>query len=409
MTKKQKINLISTILLIGFCIGIFYHFVINGIYKKQGLNPDTFLCCSTINFSDMPDIIWNAKGLMPYTTADLHTISAYFPLTYILIYPLQIFNDKTLIGVCMTFIVIMMIIINYYFLYSKAYSKGINSKIDIIKNVFIFSFLSYPFLFLIDRLNIEFIIFLFCVLFLISYLKGKDNFAIIFLSIPISMKLYPAVLLFLFLKDKKYQIFIKACFIVLALTLLSLLLMKGELIESINGFMRHFGFSKQVFGTNSWWAGVSKSTTLFGLIKIGFLQFELTHLIDVKKVLYCFYALIFICGILIFIFLMKYETELWKIVFILIALTVLFNYTSFVYRLISMLLPIWLFINKEEKSKYDYIYASLFGVMMIPLYYSIKVRSVDFDFSAILIPILLIIFIALIVKERFNTIKLNNK
>jgi hypothetical protein len=269
--------------------------------------------------------------------------------------------------------------------------------------------LGYPFLFLIDRLNIEFIIFLFCVLFLISYLKGKDNFAIIFLSIPISMKLYPAVLLFLFLKDKKYQIFIKACFIVLALTLLSLLLMKGELIESINGFMRHFGFSKQVFGTNSWWAGVRKSTTLFGLIKIGFLQFELTHLIDVKKVLYCFYALIFICGILIFIFLMKYETELWKIVFILIALTVLFNYTSFVYRLISMLLPIWLFINKEEKSKYDYIYASLFGVMMIPLYYSIKVRSVDFDFSAILIPILLIIFIALIVKERFNTIKLNNK
>ena len=66
-------------------------------------------------------------------------------------------------------------------------------------------FLTYPFLFTMDRGNIEILLFISLLFFLYYFLQKKFVLSAIFLSIAIAMKAFPAVFLILYLPEKKYR------------------------------------------------------------------------------------------------------------------------------------------------------------------------------------------------------------
>jgi hypothetical protein len=148
-------------------------------------------------------------------------------------------------------------------------------------------------------------------------------------------------------------------------------------------------------------SGIFLSTTLFGFIKLVFIELDLTSHMTAKELLFYFGILTAITAIALFIYLQKYEEEKWKIVTILVFCTILFNYTSFPYKSISIFIALWMFINSKKQSRYDIAYSVMFGLLLIPMRYNIF-STKDYDSLSFVNPIITISFILLIIYERFS-------
>ena len=407
MTKSEKINLISTILLIGFAIGIYYHFVVMGFYVGKSYPFNSFLHNPAIVFSDIHDEVFNTKDLHPYQLApsERHTISVYFPFAFIFIYPFSLISVKTTFIIFLLTFIGTLVAANYYFLKEEN-----TDKVSLLRNVFIFSFLTFPFLFEIDRANIESFVFIFSVIFLLLYQRKKTYLAAIFLSFATAMKIYPGVLFFLLLKDKKYKEFIFGAFFTLAISLISLAMMRGSFVDNFHGLISESNTGKLFFGTTIAPIGIVQSSTLFGLIKIFIILLNLDLMNHLDKVFMYFSVLTIFVGIGLYFYLMR-ENDLWKIVLILTCCTLLFNYVSFAYRMIHLFIPLWLFLNHKEKSKYDLQYCFLFALLLIPMGYRIFPHAMhgSYDIAAVLNPLLMISLIVLIIKENLISIRNNDK
>ena len=91
MGKTEKILVLSSIVLVGFTAAVIFHYIL-GFYLGLGGPYNSFLFGADYAFCDFVELVPLAKGLAPY-----HTTSAwigYFPLTYILLFPLALIKNK---------------------------------------------------------------------------------------------------------------------------------------------------------------------------------------------------------------------------------------------------------------------------------------------------------------------------
>ena len=108
----------------------------------------------------------------------------YFPFTYVLLFPLRIFPAQTgLFAFLFAFIA-------FFLCYAKKSFKGIKAEGWA---AIIFTFLSYPVYFAVERGNIEMLMFVFLVCFIYLFRKKFFYAAALILALLISLKLYPAV------------------------------------------------------------------------------------------------------------------------------------------------------------------------------------------------------------------------
>lgn len=398
MEKDSKINLISAIILVGFALAVFFHYVM-GAYLHHSYPYNTFLFAPHGRFSDFFDSIRHASQLNPYFVESKLEPAVYFPFAYLFLY--LIF----LIGKTFTFSLIISIFLLALFLvyFNYKFLKTENSeKISLFKNIFIFSFLSYPFLFVIDRGNIESFVFIFIALFFYFYLKKDYMKGIIFLSFAIAMKMYPGIFLLLFLKDKKYREIAYAVFLTFALTFTSLLIFKGSLYSNIHGMFSGLNYFKNAYIIGS--MGTNYNSSLFGIIKICVLSLKklswAAPFLSVKISAAVFSVLSLISVGLSSLYVLFVEKTLWKQTAILTIVMILLMPVSFDYKLISLFIPVWLFINSDDKSKHDIVYAVLFGLLLIPKQYYF-VHS-DISISVFLNPLIMIIMLILIIDEGFK-------
>lgn len=410
MSKKDKINLIGTLLLIGFSLAIYYHFVVMGFYKNKPYPFNNFLHIPQIAFSDIHDKIFNTKDLKPYLlgpigSPDRHTLSEYFPFSFAFLYPFSFISTKATFLIFLISFITTMLFCNYHYLKEVDSLSNRNEKINFYRNIFIFSFLTFPFLFEIDRANTESFIFLFDLLFLYFYQKNKTFYASAFLSLSAAMKIYPGALFFLFLKDKKYKEFIFGSLLTLALSLFSMLIMQGNLVDNFNGLLHELDLSKKFFGTTVSNIGIAQTSSLFGLIKIIIIGFNLDVINNLDLVLNIFLIFTVLIGIGLYFYLMFFEKAPWKVIMILTCCMLLFNYVTFDYKLIHLFIPLWLFLNQKQESKYDLYYCILFSLLLMPLEYRIFPHGQygSYDISAATNPLVMIIFILLIIKEGYGT------
>ena len=76
---------------------------------------------------------------------------------------------------------------------------------------------------------------------------------------------------------------------------------------------------------------------------------------------------------------------------------------AFDYKLIFLFIPLWLFVNAEEKTKFDLIYTILFALLLIPKRFFLVLGPGVFKwFSLSLVtnPLIMIIFVGLIIFEQ---------
>jgi len=360
MSKEKRISILILIVLTGFCVSVFYHYVL-GAYNEQGYPYNTFLFAPVDRFSDFYRVLRSNQDLNPY-----------FGTQRMLQYPFLnflgfIFSLMPLSYAIFTFI----LIVAEFMIVACSYSLKIEGQPTNWTNVFILSFLTFPFLFDIDRGNFDGIVFVFLATFMFFFTKEKFIFSAIFLSFAIAMKPFPAVFLLLFIAEKKFRETLIAVLSTAFISLIPLLIFKGGFFANLSAALSISRFpdaigSSGYFESNNF---VFHSMSMFTIFKVYFIESGIIQRIDMS-----FFSSLYVKGVLLAfipmgLYVIFLEKELWKRVTVLSIAMVIFPQISGDYRLLYMLVPLFLFLTNETTSQSDYFYTVLFGLLLIPKNY----------------------------------------
>ena len=393
MSKAQKIHYLSAIVLIGFVAAIFFHYIM-GVYLGLPYPYNTFLFIPQDRFNDFFNMYNLSINLNPYFE-EYFIKSNYFPFANFIFYLFTLIPQRPSFILFTCIFILPMLTINIANLNTQ-------NKYGSFMSIVILTFLTYPFLFTVDRGNIEGI--LFVLLYLFIYFKDKNTFlSLVFLSFSIALKLYPAVFLILLLAEKKYKEIVFTLLGVFLLSLAAILTFKGGLIANALFIISGFGINESGFFLNN--AQLLSGVGLFSPAKIllyalGKFFPTLASWNGLLKI-YSFAAL-GIFGILA-IYIIFIEKMLWKKVALLVFAMLLLPHVSFDYKLILLFVPLILFINSNQRYKSDWFYMSVYALLLIPKSYyflphfTTNSGAQDIGIGVILNPFLMITMLIVII------------
>jgi len=397
MNRSEKIYLLSGIIFIGFVMAVFYHYV-RGVYFGLPYPYNTFLFTPLDKFNDFFNMYNITKNLNPYFE-EYFIKSNYFPFANVVFFLFTLLPNRYSFALFTSIFVLIFILINYVNIKTE-------NRIKTLFSVFIFSFLTFPFLFLIDRGNIEG--FLFILLYFFLYLKDrKPVVSSILLAFAIALKVYPAVFLVLLLSEKKFKEIIISVSGVLVTTFVSLLFHKGGFMENIQFIKSGFGINDSIYfanGNNYLLSGVSLFSPLkMALYYLGVTVFPIIKTFDGLLPMYSFGVLL-LFGLLV-IYVLFIEKQVWKKTAVLVFVMLLFPHVSFDYKLINIFLPLLLYINSGQRSGRDLFYVPAFALLLIPKAYYIFTSFIsnsgthDINIGVILNPLIMLSMLLLIIAD----------
>jgi len=393
---KNKLWLFG-IVLVGLLLSMAFHYNL-AMSGKDYYPYNTFLFDPGDRFNDFNNIFNASSELNPFQFA----VSVYFPLTYQLMHALCIFPVESALQIFLfTFFIFF---IWYCFVTLRKFTIN-----NIVIALIVLGLLNYPMMFVVDRANLELWIFMSIAGFLIAYDNNHNVLACLFLSIAISMKLYPALLGVLFITDKKYKYILYTAVITMGLTTLSAATLVGGISGTISGLsncLKAFNAGYMSGGTS----GLQHNTSMFVPLKLMYYAYYSStgkFPVGYEQVFNKYYLVFAICVLSFVLFVVfKYKAERWKQVALLVISFIMLPQVSFDYKLVNLLIPIILFLGCETKSKKDLILSILFGLLLIPKDYYIIVS--DLSIATVINPILLfstLIFISFDVmkNKRLNS------
>lgn len=391
MTKEHKIKIFTFIILTGFIAAVFYHYVL-GAYLGKPYPSNSFLFTPVDHFMDFINV-YKIKS------------SVYFPFANLII---NIFCLIDPINRSLTIFLLLSIVPIIWYFWQNL--KG-TSKIDSITNTIVFSFCTFPILFLIDRANFESFVFIFLCMFIYFYQKGEVNYSVIPLAFAISMKLFPAVFLLLLFSDRKYKQLVYTIILVLILTLFSSFILYGGITGYLSKLMSNSNFYQMKYVI--WDDGMDFGHSLFGFFKYVIYANNLD--IGIASIVKPYNIFIVILAGLISVYIILIEKELWKKAALLVFIMCLLPTVSADYKLTYLYIPIFLFINFNAGVKQpalvskkndlkngtfpDYYYIILFGLLLIPKNYRLVANIYD---GVYIDPVLMSLLAFLIIRSGIS-------
>ncbi len=399
--QNQKLEIVATIIIIGFVIAVFYHYFI-GVYLGRVFPFNTFLCVPWDVFMDFfnnyKQITSTGHGV--YTIG--HDFSNYFIfLPYLFHLPNQFLAYVVYAGI----FILYLFCFNYFNI--KKHGEFYGMDWNLLRNSFVFTLMTYPVLFALDRGNCEMYIFIIMSLSMLFYYKKKYLVSAILLGLAVHTKIYYAVFLLLYFADKKYREIGVVILLFFILPFISLFIDKWlfssvQFSGSIFIFLKSAGSSENSY--NSIYvlgdAGAAYCSSLYGAFKGGlYLIFPNIQAGSppIQNLFKLYFPVSLLYAGITALYIIFIEKEEWRKVALVTFSLILFPFVTGDYRLIMLFIPLWMFINSNEQSRYNVLYAILFGLLLIPKdYYIIR----DWiSISVIINPILIIIFMTFLINE----------
>lgn len=400
MEKKDKILLLSTIILIGFFIAVIFHYV-QGFYLQTPYPLNTFLLEPSKFFTDFKDVLPKIKGFAPYSPPS--DWQNYFPLAFLVLMPFAYINNVYFAYfLFVSIFLIFFVYCNYRFLKEET-----TSKLKNFQNIFILSFMSYPFFCLLDRGNFDMIVFIFFVLFVYLFQTKKYSLAALSLAVINAFKPFCFLFLVLFLFEKKYKEFFLSLGFTFILIIGGFLCFKGNIFSQMNVlFLSYMSMKKTyILSLNG---GMDFTSSLFMALKD---RLCYTHRLITTQMLDKIYMGLSLLITAITLFATYKEKIFWKKITLLTLYMLIVPATVFDYKLIFLFVPLWLFINYQEKSKFDVIYVILFASLLIPkkiVYFWTIAKGWDYVYFSVLFnPLIMLLLMGVIIFEQYKKRKEN--
>ena len=396
MNKENKVLTLSSIILVGFAVGVIYHYVL-GFYMRGGEPYNSFLYPASMAFCDFTGILPYIKDFAPYN--DFVLWGAYFPLTYLLMFPFSLIKITPLIYL----FYISGFLAYLIFMNIRMFTCSNLTKIQNFQNIFIITFLSYPVLYMLDKGNFDMFLFIIFGLCVYAFKSEKYLISSILLAIANAIKPFTILFLLLFLLKKKYKEFFLSLILTTLLVIGGFMVFHDNFFNQIVNFIKILALFKTTYAMGSY-IGIGFCSSIFMPLKAIMLHFSTTP-VDVANFVRIYDYVCYIMTAFTMFFICK-EKTLWKQLTLVICNFLLIPYCTYDYKFIFLFIPIWLFINEEEKSKFDLTYIILFGLLFIPksviLTFSTATSNANWlSLSAILNPIIMVVLSLLIIYEQF--------
>lgn len=339
------------------------------ILNYRFFNGTTWGSRETDYFMDFFNVnYWTQKGVNPYTSKFR---SSYPPLILAISKFFTGFADysggsvaarETVAGMAsyqIAFVVCTLLSCVAWFKMLEKSSLSVVKKLMLSLSMII----TAPYLYLYGRGNYIFIVVTAISWFLAWYKSEKRwqrEFSLMFLAVAAGIKLYPALLAAVLLREKRYVDFIKTVIYTLAAFFLPFLAFSGG-FGNISVFLDNlssFQGSGQVSTRN-----YSIATFLYY-----FIQFKNGFRVgDVPQWIVTVGGKIATVVLLAGVSLSLFAKKTWKALALITIALIVYPAPSFVYSATMMLPVVLLFLADEEKSKFDYCYLVLFLMMLIPV------------------------------------------
>jgi hypothetical protein len=225
--------------------------------------------------------------------------------------------------------------------------------------------LTYPFLYTVDRMNSEGLLYIFLFLFAFLYQRQRFNWAVFALALAIACKPFPGVFGLLLLADKRFKDIFKLGAITAALTGVAMWALRGEMAGNLESMLKSWKGYQEIYAINN--AGFHLSHSLWALLKYGFYAPRQGEAGDLAGHFFPAHYQIFVLIVVIAtaVHLYKYEALYWKKIALLVCCMNLLPFVSSDYKLLHLFIPFFLFVNAPRAPR-DTFYAVLFAFLLIP-------------------------------------------
>ncbi|MGA2911285.1 MAG: glycosyltransferase family 87 protein [Candidatus Levyibacteriota bacterium] len=401
LDRKDKIRLCCSIISVGLFSSVAFHYF-QGAYYGQGFPRNTFI--PNWFFGDFFAVFEQWRN---YQFNGIGFGLSYFPGTYLFMDLMtKLFN---------AYVAVLIMLISFtVFLFAYTYKNvKINKILESLRNAFIISLMSYPFLFAFQTANLEIITFIAVCLFFIFYKKHK-TLSVLALAYAISMKLFPGVFIILLLLEKRFKDIFLTCVFTVFFTILPLLIFDGGFNKGIGNYINNFKGSQQLY-SNLMILGESGNHYGHSLLNGFRALFPWVFPSSIEPILFSYIIFISIITLAIIGYLFFFEKTFWKRVACLVMMMNLFPFTSTDYKLLYIFLPLFFLINHLKKSKYDAIFIILFSLLLIPKDYFYFNNNAFSNLNVVANPIImstiLLLIIFLGIKQSLGKVRntVNNK
>lgn len=390
LKREQRIQIIIAILVAGFAAAVGYHYV-EHYYIGRGYPFNTFLFNPADRFMDFYNTFYQLKNM---ENALPPILSSAAMVGSLIVKVFGVFSDPdaawrffAVISACFMFIY------SYYYLKCDGYLKTL-------WYTGVFVCLSYPVLFTFDRGNFEFIVFILLALFLYFYRSGRFYVSLVFLSLSIYLKLFPVVFLIILVGDKKFK---EIVFVLLAVAALFFagLSYGGALSANYMAMRDYLTVYNRIYVMSG--DGAAFSHTIWGVARL------LWQGMDVGVWFHRYFTIsigifILVAGFVVFI-----EKALWKKVLLLVVAMNILPYVSADYKLIHLYLPLYLFLNNNDKSRFDMLYTVLFALLLIPKAYGNFEVNISATVGVIVNPLLMAMLGSIVVTDSLTSAQIKGR
>lgn len=398
MEKSQKVTLFSIITLVGFAFGVIYHYVL-GFYMHWQGTYESFLYPASWAFCDLFGVINGIKDLKPYQEVSMWSV--YFPLNFVFMLPFAYIKNKLLAY----FIYISGFVAYLITMNTKMFSCKNLTKLENFQNIFIITALSYPVLYCLDKGNFDMYLFVLLGFWTFAFQKEKYKLSAVLLALINAMKPFTVYFLLLYLMKKRYKELALSVVLTAVLIIGGFLIIPDNLFNEVSVFFKCLKLYKDVY-THQAQIGMAYVSSLYMPLKALFLHFTVSvKNVGIFNFIYDIFCQFITIATLVFVW---REKTFWKQLTLLICNFLLLPYCTYDYKFIFLYIPIWLFINQEEKTKFDFYYLILFALLFIPKNILVNFPYIHnggenwLSLSAIFNPIIMILLCLLIIQEQFN-------
>jgi hypothetical protein len=401
--RDSIIELSGLIIMIGFALAVLYHYHL-GFYQGRDYPFNTFLFRPEDHFNDFKNslrCIDHSLGGPAWDPELRHPIwNLGWPFLALLHYPFLPFGLRsgTVLG--------LVLFIAVFLTWVARHLKGA-TPVATVRNVVVFSFLTYPFLFELDRANPEMFVFMFLAAFFGCYATPRHYWGLAALAAAIAMKVLPGVFLVLLLCDRRWKDTLLVGTLAVGLNLVSAVVLPGGFSHNIDRWLFQttdfyqtemvIGNGGLMFGNSLWGVGKVALGTVHSSLHATWPLSEAFTKLQLPYLLACFAAFV-----LLVIYVVRYETVWWKRVTLLAFALILLPYVSADYRLLHVFFPFFMFINSEERGRFAKFHTIMFALLLIPKGYVHLYPVRDVTIQVILNPLIMLAMIAAIVWERLR-------
>lgn len=369
---RRLVTWLVLFVVVATSLSVGYHYVASAYYN-HGYPYDTFLLDPAHHFSDYYLVYRDAKDFHPKESSNV----VYSPLLHLLMTALLVFPAT--VGFVAMIAIFLAVLIAVIWRWVTAGDMDVGSRLQ---QTFILVALSYPVLFLLDRGNLEMVIFVLLAAFFWLYYARGSRWAWIPLALAIAGKYYWVTLLLLPLSDRNVR---QAVYAVLGAVFASVV--SGLVLAWTSGYtlaaVFHDTLSTLSRRGNAYgsYLSIQHAHTLWGTLQLvnRLSDYRLSGIPNLDSG----YFYISVCVFLLVAYnVLVRDLAPWRKVTVLVAATLLLPFESFDYTLVHLYFPLAMLLCAARPSRGARLSLALIAVCLVPMaYYYFRLVGWQSDIS----------------------------